>query len=213
VLTNDVPAGLPSDLLMRRPDLLSAAADLRASAERADAARKGLLPSIALSAGGSTGASVDLLDLVANPAFIAGNVAASLAQPFYRGGALAAQARQSLAFNEAAIEVFAGLALRAFREVESALATEHSLAQQYAFLEAEVRQANLAEAQATRDYSEGIVGYLSVLEAQRRAFNARSAIIGLRNARIQTRIDLHLALGGDFADAPPASRHLSRTHD
>lgn len=213
VLTNDVPAGLPSDLLMRRPDLLSAAADLRASAERADAARKGLLPSIALSAGGSTGASMDLLDLVANPSFIAGNVAASLAQPFYRGGALAAQARQSLAFNEAALEVFAGLALRAFREVESALATEHSLAQQYAFLEAEVRQANLAEAQATRDYSEGIVGYLSVLEAQRRAFNARSAIIGLRNARIQTRIDLHLALGGDFADAPPASRQLSRSHD
>ncbi len=213
LLTNAVPAGMPSDLLMRRPDLLSAAADLQASAERADAARKGLLPAITLSAGGSTGASVDLLDLVANPAYIAGNIAAALAQPIYRGGALRAQAKQSLAFNEAAVESYANLALRAFREVESALAAEQSLAQQYAFLETEVSQANLAEAQATRDYSEGIVGYLSVLEAQRRAFNARSAMIGLRNARIQTRIDLHLALGGDFADGPPASRQLSRTDD
>ena len=200
-LTNDVPAGLPSDLLMRRPDLISSAADLRASAERVDAARKGLLPSINLTAGGSSGiASTDLLDLIGNPSTIAWNVAGALAKPIYRGGALKAQARQALAFNEAAVQSFAGLALRAFREVESALSAEQSLAKQDAFLKTEVRQANLAEAQATRDYSEGIVGYLSVLEAQRRAFTARSAMIGLRNARIQTRIDLYLALGGDFAD-------------
>lgn len=214
VLTNSVPAGLPSALLLRRPDLISSAADLHASAERADAARKAMLPSIVLTAGGSTGAaSIDLLDLVANPTFIAGNVAASLAQPIYRGGAFKAQARQALAFNEAAVESFAGLALRAFREVESSLAAEQSLTQQYAFLETEVLQANLAEAQATRDYSEGIVGYLSVLEAQRRAFNARSAMIGLRNARLQTRIDLYLALGGDFADAPRQPSQISKLHE
>ena len=214
--TNTVPAGVPSELLMRRPDLISAAADLRASAERSHAARKNLLPSISLSAGGATGASVDLLDALANPAFILGNVAASVAQPVYRGGALAAQARQALALNDAAVHTFANFALRAFREVESALAAERSLTQQYAFLETEVRQANLAEAQATRDYSEGIVGYLSVLEAQRRAFNARSAMIGLRNARIQTRIDLHLALGGDFDMAmptTPSTQTLSRNHE
>ena len=214
VITNNVPAGLPSELLLRRPDLISASAGLRASAERADAARKGMLPSITLTAGGSSGiASTDLLDLIGNPSFIAWNVAGALAKPVYRGGALKAQARQSLAFNEAAVQSFSGLALRAFREVESALAAEQSLTQQYAFLETEVRQANLAEAQATRDYSEGIVGYLSVLEAQRRAFTARSAMINLRNARLQTRIDLYLALGGDFADTPPASQQLSRTHD
>ena len=214
--TNAVPAGVPSELLMRRPDLVSAAADLQGSAERAHAARKNLLPSISLSAGGSTGASVDLLDVLGNPAFVVGNVAAAVAQPVYRGGALAAQARQALALNDASVHAFANLALRAFREVESALAAEHSLTQQYAFLETEVRQANLAEAQATRDYSEGIVGYLSVLEAQRRAFNARSAMIGLRNARVQTRIDLHLALGGDFDMAmptTPSTKTLSRNHE
>jgi outer membrane protein TolC len=206
-LGRTVPAGLPSELLMRRPDLVAAAADLRASAERASAASKGLLPSIDLSGGGSTTVpSLELLDLIRDPTVIAWNVAASLTQPIYRGGALRAQARQALALNDAAIATFSGMALRAFREVESALATEHSLAAQERFLETELQQANLAESQAYRDYSEGIVGILSVLEAQRRASNARSSMISLRNGRIQNRIDLHLALGGDFETPPPSHR-------
>ncbi|MHC4169937.1 MAG: TolC family protein [Planctomycetota bacterium] len=190
---------------MRRPDLVAAAADLRASAERASAARKRLLPAIDLSAGGSTTTpSLDLLDLIKDPSAITRSVAASVSEPIYRGGSLRAQARQALALNDAAVATFSGIALRAFREVESALATEHSLAAQEQFLETELRQANLAESQAYRDYSEGIVGILSVLEAQRRAFNARNSMISLRNGRILNRIDLYLALGGDFGILPPS---------
>ncbi len=204
-LDRAVPAGLPSDLLMRRPDLAAAAADLRASAERASAAHKGLLPSINLSAGGSTTVpSLDLLDLIGDPTTIAWNVAASITQPVYRGGTIRAQTRRALALNDAAIATFSGIALRAFREVESTLATEHSLAAQERFLKMELRQANLAETRAYRDYPEGLVGILSVLEAQRRASNARSSMISLRNGRIQNRIDLHLALGGDFETPPPS---------
>jgi len=187
-LDRAIPAGLPSDLLMRRPDLVAAAADLRGSAERASAARKRLLPSIDLSAGGATTIpSLDLLNLIKDPSSITRTVAASVTEPVYRGGTLRAQARRALALNDAAIATFSGLALRAFREVESALATEHSLAAQERFLETELRQANLAETQAYRDYSEGILGILSVLEAQRRAFNARNSMISLRNGRIQNR--------------------------
>ncbi len=206
-LIADVPAGLPSDLLMRRPDLAAAAADVRASAARASAASKRLLPSFSLSAGGSSATpSLDLLNLIQDPASIVRNVTASFAAPVYQGGALKAQARQSLARNEAAIATFSSLALRAFREVESALAREHSLAAQERFLDTELKQANLAENQAYREYSEGTLDILSVLEAQRRAFNARNAMILLRNGRIQNRIDLHLALGGDFETlaSPPA---------
>jgi len=200
-----VPAGLPSELLMRRPDLVAAAADLRASAERASAARKRLLPSIDLSASGATTIpSLELANLIKDPSAITRSVAASVTEPVYRGGSLRAQARRALALNEAAIATFSGLALRAFREVESALATEHSLAAQERFLETELQQANLAETQAYRDYSEGIVGILSVLEAQRRAFNARNSMIALRNGRIQNRIDLYLALGGDFQTPLPS---------
>lgn len=201
-LSETVPAGLPSELLMRRPDLIAAAADLRASAERADAARKNLLPSIRLSGGGST-VSDKLKDLLSDPTAIAWNVAASISQPIYEGGALTAQARQALARNEAAIESFASIALLAFREVESALDTEQSLAEREPFLENELSQSDLAETLAYRDYADGTVGILSVLEAQRRAFNARSSMISFRNARLQNRINLHLALGGDFEILPP----------
>jgi outer membrane protein TolC len=71
---------------------------------------------------------------------------------------------------------------------------------QEGFLQKEVEQAALAEKQAERDYSEGIEGadILSVLESQRRANNARSSLIRLKNERLQSRIDLHLALGGSF---------------
>jgi outer membrane protein, multidrug efflux system len=194
-----VPSGLPSELLLRRPDLAAASARVRASAARAGAARKDLLPSIVLTGRGST-ASDELADLIADPRAMVWNVAASISQPLYRGGALRVRARQSSAQHEMAVQSFAETALRAFQEVESALNADHSLGAQEKFLETELAQANLAEAQASRDYSEGIVGILAVLEAQRRAFNARSTMISLRNARLQNRSDLHLALGGDFTE-------------
>ena len=94
-------------------------------------------------------------------------------------------------------------ALEAFREVESALAAEVSLAEQENYLRREVEQAALAERQSSRDYADGIEGadILDVLEAQRRANNARSSLIRLRSDRLLNRIDLHLALGGDFSTA------------
>jgi len=70
-------------------------------------------------------------------------------------------------------------------------------------LETELTQANLAEDQAARDYSEGLVDIISLLEAQRRAANARIAMISIRAQRLRNRIDLHLALGGDFKTVAP----------
>ena len=201
-LPKEVPVGLPSELLLRRPDLVAAAADLRASANRADAARKDLLPSIRLSGRGSS-SSAELGKMLIDPEYMVWNVASSLAQTVYSGGSPTAQARQALARNEIAIRTFAEIALQAFREVESALAIERSLAKQEEFLATELQQANLAEVQASRDYSRGIVGILEVLESQRRAVNARRSMISLRNQRLQNRIDLHLALGGDFATPAP----------
>ena len=201
-LPAQIPAGLPSDLLWRRPDLVAAAADLSASAGRARAARKDLLPSINLTGRAST-SSVELGRMLTDPNFIVWNAAASVAQTIYQGGAPSAEVRRALADNEAALRRFASLALGAFREVESALATDLSLAQQEKFLEVELRQAALAEKQSAREYSDGIVGILSILEAQRRAVNARNSMILLRNQRLQNRVDLHLALGGDFTTPPP----------
>ncbi len=200
-LKSRVPSGIPADLIERRPDLAASRARLFASAKQADAARKALLPRLALT--GSSGTPVSRFSELLNPAHLASSIAANFSQALYEGGALAADARGSLAANDAAVHDYAQAALEAFREVESALGADSSLAEQEAFLVQEVEQAALAEKQAARDYSDGVNDdILRVLESQSRATNARSGLIRLRNERLQNRIDLHLALGGDFKTAP-----------
>jgi len=132
-----------------------------------------------------------------NPDFLLYSAAASLSQTLYSGGRLSAQAQQALESNRIALKNYAQSALIAFREVESALDTELSLAKQETFLITEVDKAALAERFAERAYIEG-GNILSVLEAQRRVNNARANLIALKNQRLQNRIDLHLALGGSY---------------
>jgi len=196
-MKKNVPAGLPSELLLRRPDLISAAAAVRASSQRAEASMKDLLPSFSLTGRGSN-SSRKLDQFILDPETIVWSAATSLAQTLFRAGAQRASARIALQQNERSIRRFSSEILRALREVESALATEKSLAEQNKYLSTELRQAELAEKQAMRDYSEGLIRIISVLEAQRRAVASRRAMIFLKNQRLQNRIDLHLALGGSF---------------
>lgn len=192
------PSGLPADLINRRPDLVIARKRLEASFHRAHASQKNLLPSLRLT--GSTGTrSSDLANLL-DPGFLASSIASSLSQSLFEGGARREDARAAVARNKAVVHDFSTAALSAFREVESALASEKWLKQQEHYLRKELEQAALAERQAERDYAEGIEGVdiLDLLETQRRASNARSSLIDLQNQRIQNRINLHLALGGSF---------------
>ena len=197
-LASEVPSGLPSELLSRRPDLQAARADLYASAQRAEIARKNLLPSIRLSASASGGDGN--FQRAFDPNYLVYTAAASLAQTIYSGGQLSAQARAALERNKAEIHDYSRIALNAFREVEAALAADASLREQEVFLEQEVKQTRLAEKRALSDITLGIEGasFLEYLEAQRRSENAGISLIRLRNDRLQNRIDLHLALGGDF---------------
>ena len=198
LLRSSVPAGLPSELLSRRPDLAASRARIYSSALRADAARKNLLPSLRLT--GSSGTGSDQLRRALDPAYLTWFLASSIAQTIYQGGAPSAQARAALERNKAVIHDYVQSALQAFREVESALQIDRSFREQEAFLLIEVDQAGKAQAASERDLGLGIEGssVLEILEAQRRAVNARGSLIRLRNQRIQNRLDLHLALGGNF---------------
>jgi len=193
-----VPAGLPAQLLNRRPDILAAQQDIINSAKNADISRKDLLPSIRLTSGLSNGSGElrELLDIQR----LSFNIASSISQSIYDDGERKLNAQATLDRNKAAIYSYSNVVLRAFREVEDALGEDRALRQQEKFLLEETKSSALAEKQAERDYSEGIegVGILEVLESQRRANNARSSLINIRNRRLQNRIDLHLALGGDF---------------
>ena len=84
-LRRQIPAGLPSDLLVRRPDLTAGRERIYASARRADAARKSLLPSLRLTGSGSNGSSD--LQKALDPSFLTWSIASSLAQTLYQGGA------------------------------------------------------------------------------------------------------------------------------
>ena len=197
-LSESIPIGLPSKLLERRPDLEAARARLVASAQNAEAARKSLLPNLRLTGGSSNGS--DTFRRAFDPNFLVYSIASSLAQTVYQGGALSARARAALEQNRAAIEEYTRLALLAFREVESAVGTDRSLTEQERYLRQEVKQSQLAVKRALSDISLGIDGasFLEYLEAQRRAEAAGISLIRLKNQRLQNRIDLHLALGGDY---------------
>ena len=196
-MPSSVPAGLPAEIIERRPDLAAAKARLFASAKRADSAQKSLLPDLSIT--GISGTSGARLSDLLNPDFLISSITGRLEQVLFDGGERAALSRAAMARNERLVSEYAQLSLEAFREVEATLSADRSLTVQEKFLKDEVAQSTLAEKQSERDYAEGVnLNILSVLEAQRRANNARAAMIRLRNARLQNRINLHLALGGSF---------------
>ncbi len=121
-----------------------------------------------------------------------------VAQPLLEGGRLEALEARSLAQAQQREASYRDTVLRAFSEVEEALQQEQQLLRFVTALEVSVTESDLAEVLAAEQYRSGLVEYITLLEAQRRAFDARSTFIQGRNQQLQNRIDLYLALGGDF---------------
>ncbi|MFQ5701107.1 MAG: efflux transporter outer membrane subunit [Acidobacteriota bacterium] len=192
-----VPAGLPADLLARRPDLVSAERRLIAADQRLAAARRALYPRFSLTGSGGT-SSNQLRDLVDSD-FRVWSILGGIVQPLFQGGRLRRGIDRSRALVDEALEVFAGTALAAYREVESALAAERFLAQREHHLDLATRQARSARELAQDRYRRGLHDYITVLEAQRRALAEESSWLAARRSRLQNRVDLYLALGGGFS--------------
>ncbi len=191
-------AGVPAQLVERRPDLQAARLRLLAETSRNVAVQRNWLPSLTLTGidGSSSNEFSDVFDLDN----LAWRIAAQLTAPLFQGGRLEAQREQGQALQQQAVWDYAAAALTAFREVESALRAERYLAGQEQALATATRESRLAEELAGERYASGLVDITTLLEAQRRAFDAQRALIELRNQRVQNRINLHLALGGDYAN-------------
>jgi multidrug efflux system outer membrane protein len=201
-LRSSVPAGVPSTLLLRRPDILAAERRIAAAQRREDAARKALLPSFRLSTGADTGGP-RLSDLFFDERKLAASLLQSLTQPLYRGGALRADVRLSEAERQELVSGYAATAIEAFREVETAMAAEGYIAEQIKSQRTFVKESVESERLAISEYEKGLQGQngpgvLRLLEAQRRAFDSQSGLLRLENQLLQARIDLCLALGGGF---------------
>ncbi len=196
VLTQPIPAGLPSDLLTRRTDLQEAWLGLLAADAELAVAHKARFPSLTLvGSGGITSLALsDLLDSDAS----GWSVSSSLVQPLFNAGRLRALEAQALARLELAEQQYLDLLNRAFAEVENAISRSQSLEVRYrSFLDAE-RNARAALELALEQYQRGLVTYTTVLESQRQAFDAEATVVQLTNQLLQNRIGLYLALGGSF---------------
>ncbi|MFW6354322.1 MAG: TolC family protein, partial [Verrucomicrobiota bacterium] len=193
--TVPLPAvGLPARLVARRPDLAAAEARYAAAVRTTGAARKLRYPRLALT--GSLGTASQELGELLDDDLGVWNLVGNLTAPVFQGGRIAAQIEAAAAEEEAALESFAATLLNAYQEVETALASDRSLASRRALLEALVREADAAEDLAWEQYAKGLIEIITVLDTQRLAFTQRSQLLTLRNRQIQNRLSLVLALGG-----------------
>ena len=190
------PAGVPAELLDRRPDLVAAERRLAAADQRVLEAKRSLLPQINLT--GNYGTGTPDLEEILNSDFTVWTFASGVSQPILEGRRLRETVKLRQASSEVALAEYQQTALTAFREVEEALAADGFLAQREAAFRkaAELSQSALDRAQD--DYKGGVGDVLTLLRAQQQLIQSEGALIDARRARLDNRIDLHTALGGDF---------------
>jgi len=195
-LSTHVPAGLPSELLERRPDVIAAEKRVAAAFNLTEQARAARLPQFSLGASGSAISSdVFVLNDRNNPVWgIGGKVLA----PIFTGGALQGRVEIATAEQQQAIAAYAGIALKAFDDVESALAGESALQRREMALTLAVEDAERALALAGKRYQIGSVDFRYVQQQQLSYYLARMNLLQVQAERHVQRVNLYLALGGDF---------------
>jgi outer membrane protein, multidrug efflux system len=202
---NELPAGLSSEVLLRRPDVVEAEYRLRSANARIGAARAAFFPSISLT--GLVGfASPSLSALFSDDSFnwsVRPNASLTIFDAGANSGNLAfawAQRELFLAQYEQTIQT-------AFREVADALARQGTLREQLAAQQLLVDAARDSYRLAEARYRGGVDSFLASLEAQRTLFSARQSLLAARLSRAQTLVALYRVLGGDaFSEQPLAER-------
>ena len=191
-----VPVGLPAYLLDRRPDVRAAEFQLRAATERIGVSMATRLPdlNIVSSLGYQSNQFEDLLTWKYRALSIGGQIAA----PVFHGGALKAGVKAAEAAARQSAENYCGVVLTALREVEDALVAEQKIRERIDFLTELVTLAKEAEALARDRYARGADPMLNVLETERSRRQAENSLIQAQSALWQTRVNLMLALGGDW---------------
>lgn len=195
-----VPAGLPSALLERRPDLQAAELRLHAAVARIGEAKSALFPRLSLTASAGT-ASRELSALFTSPSEV-WSLVGNLFMPLINRGATQAQIKAAEARAQQAAAGYRQTVLQAFAEVENALDQDIHQAQQEIYLADSAEQARRAVNLAQERYRRGLDNLLVTLESQRRLFNAESQLLTTQRARRTARVNLIRALGGPWETAP-----------
>jgi outer membrane protein, multidrug efflux system len=193
-IVTDIPAGLPSDLLARRPDIRAAEQRLKATNANIGAARAAFFPRISLTAG--VGTASNALSGLFDSGSRSWSFAPQLLLPIFDAGRNSANLSLAEVRNNVAVADYERTIQIAFREVADALAARATLDEQIdaqrAVQEAQAERLKLADLR----YQNGIAGSLEVLDAQRELFSAQQALIQARLLRLTNAIDLYRSLGG-----------------
>ncbi|HET7202208.1 MAG TPA: efflux transporter outer membrane subunit [Steroidobacteraceae bacterium] len=194
-----LPVGLPSDVLLRRPDVLEAERQLRGANANIGAARAAFFPSITLT--GAVGSASDELSGLLGSGTNTWSFVPRVNVPIFEGGRLRANLGAARADRDIALAQYEGTIQRGFREVADALALTSTLASQRQALEQLVEAATKAEELSIARYEAGRDSYLIRLEAQRTLYVSQQALITTRLAEQTNRVTLYQVLGGGWREA------------
>ena len=197
-MLTQLPAGLPSDLLARRPDILQAEQTLVAANADIGAARAAFFPRLSLTAqlGFASPAIGDLFRGSArNWSF-----APQITQPLFQGGQLRAELRLSQIRTEVAVLQYEQAIQNAFREVRDGLAGSQTYAQQIAAQQRVVASAEQRRQLSQLRYGAGQDSRLELLDAQRQSYASQQTLLDLRRDQFKSAVALYKALGGGLEE-------------
>ena len=194
----ELEEGIPSDVLVRRPDVLAAEHLLRAANAQIGAARAAFLPAISLT--GSLGSASPQLSGLFKSGSRAWTFAPQFSVPIFAGGANVANLEATKIARETAVAQYERAIQTAFREVADALAARGALEEQLAAQQALVKTSIAAYRLADMRFRGGVDSYLSALDAQRALYGAQQQLQGVRLLRLQNLVTLYKALGGGSSE-------------
>lgn len=194
-----IPAGVPSELLERRPDLLQAEQQLIAASAQIGAAKALYFPTISLTAAFGT-ASTDLGNLFKGPART-WSYAGSIAGPIFTAGAISGQVAQAEAGQQAALLAYEQAIQNAFADVDTALAARQELGEQVAAQERLVKALRAYEELARALFDGGRVPYSTVLQAEEQLLPAELDYAAAQAQLLGSLVDTYKAMGGGWVDA------------
>jgi len=194
----DLPAGLPSDLLTRRPDILQAEHELKAANFNIGAARAAFYPRITLT--GSAGTSSSDLDGLFEPGSGAWSFVPQISIPLFAGGANRANLDAAHVGRQIEVAQYEHAIQTAFREVADALAERHTLGDQLAARQSLVEATSTSFRLSQARFERGVDSYLDVLDSQRSLYTAQQALIDARLQKLTNSVTLYKTLGGGWSD-------------
>ena len=200
----DVPPGVPSTLLQRRPDVAAAERSAAAASANIGVAVSGYFPNVTLSGSGATEATA-ISQLFSPQSFLL-NAGASAAETIFNGGLTHAQVQAAKAGYAQSVATYRATALSAFQQVEDNLVAQRVLAAEQPDLTHAMTSADEALKITNNEYQAGTVDYTTVVVAEATALAAHNAELAIEASRLTTTVDLVVALGGGWNESELRSK-------